>query len=180
MSLSIYFSTQRTHSRLTRSCLRCTHSPHHASPRPTRAWKPFAMREPCTHATPYPCEPRTLPRPRPIPLARELEECPSLYIFPHSAHTPASHALAYGAHTLHTTPLPVLRVHGSHLLCVRALRKADEYRIACAQPRAIIGSRASVSSHTTRIACAHTPTHRMALYPPRPHPSHTLSTLVLF
>ena len=47
------------------------------------------------------------------------------YIFPHSAHTPASHALAYGAHTLHTTPLPVLRVHGSHLLCVRALRKAS-------------------------------------------------------
>ena len=81
--------------------------------------------EPCAHATPYPCEPRTLPRPRPIPLAREPEECPSLYIFPHSAHTPASHALAYGAHTLHTTPLPVLRVHGSHLLCVRALRKAS-------------------------------------------------------
>ena len=155
MSLSIYFSTQRTHSRLTRSCLRCTHSPH------------------------------------------------------------------YGF-TLHTTPLPVLRVHGNHLLCVRALRKAshtqhtashshpciahspshaqlpcryapevsmraradkssstlqpsDEYRIACAQPRAIIGSRASVSSHTTRIACAHTPTHRMALYPP--HTPHTHSRL---
>ena len=53
MSLSIYFSTQRTHSRLTRSCLQCTHSPHHASPRPTRAWKPFAMRESPPEGFPY-------------------------------------------------------------------------------------------------------------------------------
>ena len=103
-----------------------------------------------------------------------------LYIFFHIAHTlPPQHALAYGAHTLHTTPLPVLRVHGSHLLCVNPahMRRPTRASHAPSLARALFHSLESLKNVPLYIFfhTAHTlPPHTLL-------PTvHTLSTPRLF